>query len=101
MTSSLYKTNRMQGGYGGNSIGYNRNGRGYENRRGEDYDTFRQAIQNANDEFFERMQEEARQRGIREEDIRQGMQMIQGMRQGGNGGRSRNFRMEKGGKYYG
>ncbi|MBQ1182416.1 MAG: hypothetical protein IIX53_01975 [Phascolarctobacterium sp.] len=101
MTSSLYKANRMQGGYGGNSIGYNRNGRGYENRRGEDYDTFRQAIQNADNEFFERMQEEARQRGIREEDIRQGMQMIQGMRQGGNGGRSRNFRMEKGGKYYG
>lgn len=99
MTSTLYKGSRMQGGYGSNSIGYNRNGRGYENR--QDYDTFRQAIQNADDEFFERMQEEARQRGIREEDIRQGMQMIQGMRQGGNGGRSRNFRMEKGGKYYG
>ncbi len=103
MTSSLYnRGNRMQGGYGGNSIGYNRNGRGYENRRGEDYETFRQAIQNADEEFFERMQEEARQRGIREDEIRQGMQMIQRMRQGGNGGGGRqNFRMERGGKYYG
>lgn len=102
MTSSLYKGNRMQGGYGGNSIGYNRYGRGYENRQGEEYEAFRQAIQNADEEFFERMQEEARQRGIREDQIRQGMQMIQRMRQGGNGGGGRqNFRMERGGKYYG
>lgn len=110
--SSLYERNRMQsgyrGGYGGDSIGYTAGNRGdgmrgrYEQRRGNDYEMFRQAIQQADDEFFQRMQEEARQRGIQEEEIQTGMQMIQQMRQGGNGGVGRrNFRMEKGGNYYG
>lgn len=110
MVSSLYKMgNRMQGGgYGGDSIGYTANGRGdgmrgrFEQRRGNDYEMFRQAIQEADDGFFQRMQEEARRIGVKEEEIQTGMQMIQQMRQGGNGGGSRrNFRMERGGKYYG
>lgn len=84
MVSSLYKGKNVQG------VG----------KKGIDYDTFRQAIQTADDEFFSRMQEEARQHGIREDDIQQGMQMIQQMRQGG-GGIRRNFRIDKGGKYYG
>lgn len=113
MGSSLYNRARMQGGggytggYGGDSIGYTAGNRGdgmrgrFEQRRGNDYDMFRQAIQEADDSFFQRMQEEARRIGVKEEEIQTGMQMIQQMRQGGNGGRSRNFRMEKGGKYYG
>lgn len=110
--SSLYERNRMQGGYGGSyggdSIGYTAGNRDsgmrgrYEQRRGNDYEMFRQAIRQADDDFFQRMQEEARQRGIKEEEIQTGMQMIQRMRQGGNGGGGRrNFRMERGGNYYG
>lgn len=114
MPSILYRSNRMQGGgytggYGGDSVGYTAGGRGdgirnrYDQRRqgGGDYEKFRQAVQNADDEFFERMQEEARQRGIPDEEIQTGMKMINQMRQGGMGGRTRSFRMEKGGKYYG
>lgn len=112
VSSSLYsKVNRMQGGYGnynGDGIGYTANGRGdgvrnrYEQRRqGGDYEQFKQALMNVDDSFLERMQEEARQRGMREDEIRQGMNMIQQMRQGGNGGGRRSFRVEKGGKYYG
>lgn len=83
MVSSLYKGKHNQGA----------------GKKGIDYDAFRQAIQDADDEFFSRMQEEARQRGIREEDIQQGMQMIHQMR---GGGIRRNFRIDKGGsKNYG
>lgn len=112
MGSSLYERNRMQGGYrgdyGGDGIGYTAGNRGngmrerYDQRRGNNYEMFRQAIQEADDDFFQRMQEEARRRGIKEEEIQTGMQMIQQMRQGGNGGGGRrNFRFAKGGNYYG
>lgn len=109
MTSSLYRPNNwMQGGggnYGGDSIGFNRDNGGIYNRfeqrrNGGDYEQFKQALMNADDRFFERMQEEARQRGLREDEIRQGMNMIQQIRKGGGENRG-NFRMERGGKYYG
>lgn len=114
MASKLYGTNRMtQGNYSGNGnysgggtynsrrIGFRGNGGGF--RQGADFEQFKQALAGADDSFFQRMQEEARQRGLREEEIQTGMKMIQQIRQQGGsvGGSQRSFQFAKGGNYYG